>query len=622
MIEVESILRQRYPRFFAEHRRSAHTLSRLLGLLFHESRFQQFERDHPHLEGFEFVEAVLRYFSFSLRLRDNERARIPHSGAVVIVANHPIGSLDGLALLQLVREVRPDVRVVANDLLAEIKPLRSVLLPVNNMGGNTPRANLKNILRHLQAEGALIIFPAGEVSRLGPRGIRDSEWQSGFIKIAMAARSPVLPLFVAGRNSLLFYSISLLARPLSTIWLVREMFKQSHNVVDVRVGNPIPYLNYAASAASAKKLASLFRKHVYRLARDGRPLFQGEQTIAYPENRLLLRREVARCEQLGKTPDGKQICLYRPQPGDCVMREVGRLRELTFRTVGEGTGFPRDIDRFDRDYFQLLLWDPEQLEIAGAYRLGSAGDILAERGPDGLYTHTLFEFGEPMYPLLEQGLELGRSFVQPRYQGRRSLDYLWWGIGAFLQRYPRYRYLFGPVSISRFYGELDTASLVYYYGRNFGDGRLAVRARTPFSISAPALAELAATYGELDREEGFRRLRKSLDDHGLAVPPLYKHYMEAAYPDGVHVAAFNVDPEFGDCVDGFVLVDLTRLKPQKQKRYLGREDYFGGSTTTRRHPEVPHAVDIRRASGQQPLQGAIPAAVTEKGRVPHDLPGW
>lgn len=576
MINVQAFLEERYPDFFKRHKIIAKSLAKFLGLLFYERRFQQFEREYPHLQGFDFVEAVLRYFEFGLRLRDNERSRIPATGRVVIVANHPIGSLDGLALLHLVREVRADVKVVANDVLSTIKPLESLLLPVNNMGDGTPRQNLKRIKAHLEQDCAIIIFPAGEVSRLGPKGVKDTQWQSGFITMASSVRAPVLPVFVAGRNSLFFYSISFLARPLSTLWLVREMFKQSHSVVDARVGNPIPYDNYSGLAVSKATLSRLFRKHVYRLARNGRPVFQTEETVAYPENRLLLKRELERCEQLGVTPDGKKIFLYRQSGVDCIMRELGRLRELTFRSVGEGTGFPRDVDRFDKDYYQLILWDAEDLEIAGAYRLGCTDEILKAENWDGLYTRTLFDFDETIKPALRQGIELGRSFVQPKYQNRRSLDYLWYGIGSFLKKFPHYRYLYGPVSISRYYGTEAISHLVYYYSQYYGKESANVSAKNPFYMSATSIDALHHMYKGLDREQGFKLLRQTLSEKGLVVPPLYKHYMEAASPEGVNVCAFNVDADFCDCVDGFVMVELQKLKPKKQKRYLGKEDFFSG----------------------------------------------
>ena len=315
----------------------------------------------------------------------------------------------------------------------------------------------------------------------------------------------------------------------------------------------------------------------------------------------MLKRERESAELLGETPDGKQIYLYKQREADCVMREIGRLRELTFRTVGEGTGLPRDIDRYDREYLQLLLWDRENLEIAGAYRLGCADDLLQQQGWNGLYTHSLFRFGDGARVMLQQGLELGRSFVQPRYQDRKSLDYLWWGIGAFIRRYPHYRYLFGPVSISRYYGEEDIARLVYFYSKHYGRPDLGIEATLPFVMKTEYSARFEERYGQLGREEGFKLMQRDLGERGLSVPPLYKHYIEAANPEGVHFGAFNVDPDFSDCVDGFVLVDLKQLKPRKQKRYLGNEDFFSGSTTTGGDGPLQNAVDLRRTSGQHTL---------------------
>jgi putative hemolysin len=568
MLDVEAFVEERYPGFVENHKAVSRSLIWFLRYLFHESKFQQFETDYPHLEGFDFIDQTLRYFDFTLRLRDKERARIPDTGRVIIAANHPIGSLDGLALLNLVRQVRPDVKVVANDMLAALKPLHPVMLPVNNMGGNTARENLRNIRAHLESDGALIIFPAGEVSRFGPLGVKDGEWQPGFVKIASATQAPILPVYVAGRNSVFFYSISFLAKPLATLWLIREMFKQSHNTVDARVGNPIPYSHYSALDVSAKRLATLFRKHVYRIARKGRPVFRSVETVAHPENRLLLKKEIEASDLLGNTPDGKQIYLTRMESTPCVMREIGRLRELCFRSVGEGSGLPRDIDRFDRYYHQLVLWDREHLEIAGAYRLGDARNLLQTQGRDGLYTNTLFRFGDSMRPLLDQGLELGRSFIQPRYQCKHSLDYLWSGIGAFVSRYPRFRYLFGPASISPLYGKEAISRIAYFYGTHYNGAGLEIEARTPFVIPANYVEQFGREFDGCDREQDFRALRDSLAENGLPVPVLFKHYAQATEPDGVNFVAFNTDPQFGDCVDAFVMADLEKLKPKKRRRYL------------------------------------------------------
>jgi putative hemolysin len=571
VLDVHRTLQGRYPAFFERHRRTARTLSRFLGFLFYETRFRKFAEDYPHLRGFDFIEQVLSYFDFDLRLTETERARIPASGRVVIAANHPIGSLDGLALLKLVRSVRPDVKVVANDLLSAIEPLHPVLLPVVNMGGSTSRIALRRIRQHLEQEGALIIFPAGEVSRLGAKGVRDGDWQSGFVKLATSTAAPILPVHVAGRNSLFFYSLSALAKPLSTAWLVREMFKQSHNTVDARIGRPVPAEVYTANGFSARQLARMFRKHVYRLGSGGKPIFASVETVAPPENPVLLRQELATAQRLGDTRDGKAIYLCRMADAPCVMREIGRLRELTFRTVGEGCGQPRDIDRFDEHYEQLVLWDEGEMEIVGAYRLADAGRVLRERGLSGLYSSTLFHYGPRCRGMLRQGLELGRSFVQPKYQTRHSLDYLWYGIGAYLKRNPQLRYLFGPASISRYYGSDATARLVYYYGSHFGDTALDVSPRTPFLIPAGTRAALQAEFSGIDAEEDLKSLRQSLAEAGLPIPTLYKHYAQATEPGGVVFTAFNIDHDFGDCVDSFVIADLHKLTPRKRQRYLHEE---------------------------------------------------
>jgi putative hemolysin len=250
------------------------------------------------------------------------------------------------------------------------------------------------------------------------------------------------------------------------------------------------------------------------------------------------------------------------------MREIGRLREIAFRAVGEGSGQPRDIDRFDRHYDQLVLWDREDLEIVGAYRLADAGAVLERLGLEGLYSATLFDYGPRVLARLREGLELGRSFVQPRYQTRHSLDYLWHGIGAYLKRRPHIRFLFGPASISRFYGHAATARLVYFFGTHFSGAHLDVRARTPFAISATVLAQLEAEFSGVDYDEDLKALREALAETGLTLPTLYKHYSQATSADGVAFTAFNVDHHFGDCVDSFVIADLEKLTPRKRQRYL------------------------------------------------------
>lgn len=579
MLNFDDILRQYFPDLSIRHKRLTSLAGRLLNLLFFQRRFEQFDREFPGSEGFDFVESALTFFNFQLRTRESERARIPATGKVVIVANHPIGSLDGLALLHLIRQIRPDVKVVANNMLMQITRLHPVLLPVDNMGGKTARKHLLAIKEHLNDESALLIFPAGEVSRFGAKGVRDPAWQSGFIKLASATKAPILPIFVGGRNSVFFYSLSFLAKPISTAWLIREMFNQSHKTIDARIGRAIPHEVYAVNKLSAATLAGMFKQHVYRLARNRKPLFDSVETVAPPESPVLIKREVAACEQLGTTPDGKLILLTTAGQSPCIMREIGRLREMTFRLVGEGSGATRDIDIFDQAYDQLLLWDTDELEIVGAYRLGDARSLTERGGVAALYTSTLFEFSSSMQCYFAQGLELGRSFVQPKYQTRNALDYLWYGIGAYVVKRPHIRYLFGPTSISRFYSPEAIARIAYFYSENYNSLPVEVHPRTPFTISDEVKVKLTNEFFGIDRDEDFKALKHYLASEGLKVPTLYKHYSQTTEHTGVTFCAFNRDPDFGDCVDGFVIADLTLLKPKKKARYLGKDWSYVGDQT-------------------------------------------
>ena len=569
MLSVDSFIQDKYPDFYQRHPRLVRPIVRVLRMLFREKRFQQFEVDYPHLEGFNFVEQVLDYFDFRYSARDDERQRIPAQGRVVIIANHPIGSLDGLALLKLVRETRPDVKVVANELLYTLKPLHNLLLPVDNMGGNTSRQNLQAIRNHLDNEGALIIFPAGEVSRLSPQGVRDGTWHSGFLRMAINSKAPILPVFVDGRNSALFYSVSMVAKPLSTLLLVREMFKQARNCVDIRIGDLISYDSYQQINVPLKEKSKLFKRHLYRIGQNKYGTFNTVTAIAHPENRALLRDEVKRCERLGETGDGKLIYLYRYQQNSLIMREIGRLREIAYRAVGEGTGSRRDIDNYDRRNFQLILWDEDELEIAGAYRFCDASACVDSLGENHLYSSELFNYTQSMKPYLERGLELGRSFVQPNYWGRRSLDYLWYGIGSFLRKNPHYRYLLGPVTLSSAYPEWAMEMLVYFYRRHYPTLQQLAEPKLPYRISPERELELAEKFPGNNQKTEFTQLKSELAHMNLSVPTLYKQYTEVCDFGGVQFAGFNIDPSFSNCVDGLIIVDLARLKRSKRERYIG-----------------------------------------------------
>ncbi|MGY3903187.1 lysophospholipid acyltransferase family protein [Aeromonas lusitana] len=563
MFNVDTLLQQHLP-----HLNRQPLLQPLfthgLRWLLHEQSFQQFAERYPHLRGLDFIEQALVQLDFDYQVSETELENIPASGRVIIVANHPIGSLDGLALLRLIGRVRPDVKIVANRLLAQIAPLRPLLLPVDNLGGKTDRQAILAMGEHLARDGVLVIFPAGEVSRLGPKGVKDGTWQGGFIKLARRTRSPLVPIHLGGRNGLGFYLTAWLNNDWAGLLLVKQLFRQQGKRIPLTIGERIPPASLGE--LPAKTAASLVRSHLYRIGRGKSGRLLTEAPIALPEERRLLKQAIDGCEALGQTPDGQRILLYRrhEQSHSVILRELGRLREIAFRAVGEGSGRRRDLDAFDDDYYHLILWDPARLEIIGAYRFIPVAELLASKGLNGLYSHSLFGFDETLLPRLEQAIELGRSFIQPAYWGKRGLDYLWFGIGAYLARYPRYRYLFGPVSLS---GSLPTQAkdlLVSFYRQHFAPELALAPSRRPYPATQPLFE--GQDYGA-----DLKLLKARLDNLGCAIPTLYKQYSELCEPGGVQFMDFGIDPDFNHCIDGLVWVDIHRIKPHKRERYIHQQ---------------------------------------------------
>ncbi len=571
MLNIEQAVQQKFPRF--QHT-SPWIKKPTLGFLrkiTHEHEVNRFLDLHQDLRGFDFIDQVLDYFNFSYSVSHRDRINIPATGRVVIVANHPLGALDGLSLLKLVGEVRRDVKIVANDMLMNFAALESLFLPVDNLSKSTRKSSVARIVDSLNNDEAVIVFPAGEVSRIRPSGVRDGKWNSGFLNFAKKTNAPILPIFIGARNSSLFYSASMVYKPLSGMMLAHEMFNKNSKNITMRVGETIPYQQIEQLPLVKAEKAKLLRRHLYRIAKGKKSLFKTEQTIAHPIERRFIKRELQNAELLGETADNKKIYLFDYRPDSAVMHEIGRLRELTFRQVGEGTGKRRDLDRYDRDYRHLILWDEQELEIAGAYRLGDVKRIQAQDSSRGIYSEELFAYDkEKMQPFFEQGIELGRSFVSPKYWGRRSLDYLWYGIGAYLQRYPEVRYLFGPVSLSNSYPDFAKALIVSYYQHYFADEQQLACARVPYVVEGELKQQVFQTLIGEDAEEDFAALREQLTHMNVTVPTLYKQYADVCEKGGVRFIDFNIDADFGHCIDGLVMVDLQQLKASKRKRYLGK----------------------------------------------------
>lgn len=580
MLNIEQSITNKFPGFTQQTPLVRNSTLSILRKLTHEREINAFLHEHQGNRGIDFIDRIFDYFNFTYNVSQRERNNIPAQGRVIIIANHPIGSLDGLALVRLVSEVRKDVKIIANDMLMALEPLHDLLLPLDNMTRTAYKQSYKNILQSLNDDQAVIIFPAGEVSRATPKGIRDGKWQAGFLHFARKTQAPILPIFISAKNSLLFYSASILFKPLSTALLAHEMFNKKSAEIKFRVGEMIPPQALESNQLMDKALIKRLKKHLYKIgtgkaAKNNQPPpFITEKTIAHPEDRANLRKELKSAQLLGKTRDNHSIflCDYKAHP--IVLREVGRLREYTFRLVGEGTGSRRDLDKYDHYYRHLVLWDEDKLSIAGAYRLGEAYKLVQKKGVEALYTKELFEFHPELSPYLEQGLELGRSFVHPDYWGKASLDYLWQGLGAYLKHTPEVRYVFGPVSMSAHYPKPLRDLLVFYFERYYQKysrtrGETLADGKHPHYIDEETLQGFHERFANIDAAQGFAVVQTAFSDAGCKIPVLFKQYAALYEEGGYHLLAFSVDSEFGNCVDGLFIGDLTFMKTTKRERYLG-----------------------------------------------------
>jgi putative hemolysin len=582
MLDFQGTVARHFPTWF-EGRKAKVTvpLVRTLARLSRLDEINAFLADNAHLQGFAFIGAALEHLDCRWLVDNVERERVPERGRVVIIANHPLGAIDALALLAFIGSVRRDVRILANDMLGVFEGLSDLLIPLRVFGGKPATDSLAAVDAALAAEQAVIVFPAGEVARLTARGVADGRWRAGFLRFAEKAGAPVLPVHIRGRNSAAFYGLSALYKPLGTALLPREMFARRGRRIEIRIGMPQPAAELSAAHASREEAVAAMRKVLAAVAK-GKDLRRPAQApVVHSPCLRRIHDELARLERIGETHDGKAIYVGQLCSDSALLMEIARLREITFRAVGEGTGRRLDTDRYDTWYEHIVLWDAAQNEIAGAYRVAHCARVLGARGLNGLYTAALFDYDPRMLPLIERGLELGRSFVQPKYWGTRSLDYLWFGIGAYLRRHPEVRFLFGPVSISAALPQAAREQLVAYYSRYYADGSRLARSRNPFVFSGPR-----PEFGLLDADQSFEVLRHNLEAMGAKVPILYKQYTELCEPGGANFLAFGVDPDFAGAVDGLIMVDLARLKPRKRARYID------GDCTRRlgraHTPDIPH----------------------------------
>jgi len=495
-----------------------------------------------------------------------ERARIPSCGPLIVASNHPHGAVDGLVLASILRRRRSDVRILTNHLLARIPELADLCFFVDPFGGvaanGRSQAGLRAAHLWLRSGGALIVFPSGEVAhRAGTCGSRiDSPWRTTVGRLALSTGANVLPAFIQGTNSRLFYRAGRVHPTFRTALLARELLKKRGQVVTVRLAAPLLRHDLAVTAGDAAAATELIRQQVDRLG-DGRLEPRDTQPIkSIPSEVERLPADACLVES-----GAFQVFLAEASRIPLTLREIGRLREVTYRRVGEGTGRELDLDVFDDRYLHLFSWDRQQRQVVGAYRIGPTDRIIATHGVDGLYTRTLFRYDERLIARLTPALELGRSFVRPEYQRNyNALLLLWKGIGRFVARHRQYRILFGPVSISSRYSDSSQTLLMAFLQQNHLNRDLAdlVQAIHPRTFN-PAPPD--AIPRSIDQAN---RLVVQAERDGKGVPILLKQYLKL----NATLLGFNVDPDFGDALDALMMVDLTAVDVGILNRYLGAEE--------------------------------------------------
>jgi putative hemolysin len=527
--------------------------------------------DLSHLEGIEFIDKLLEKLEITFEVSDTELDRIPKTGAFISISNHPFGGIDGLLLIKIISKTRPDIKVMANFLLQRVEPVKDYFLPVNpfeeHKDVKSSITGIKLALKHLKDGLPLGIFPAGEVSSFSEDdlGIADKAWETSALKMIKKSEVPVVPIYFQGANSKLFHLLGLIHPSLRTARLPSELFNKKNKVIRIRIGNPIS-VKEQKEFADIKRYGRYLRAKTYSLGsalevqkfyNPNLFLSKKVQEIISPVDIAEIEKEISllRTEYLLFETGEYQVYCTPSKNIPSIMIELGRLREQTFRLVGEGTNRSFDIDEFDIYYQQLFIWDDKEKKIVGAYRLGIGKEIMLQYGIKGFYIRSLFKIRDKIHPILNQSIELGRSFIVPEYQKKPlPLFMLWKGILCFLLNNPEYRYLIGPVSISNRFSNFSKDMIIKYIMKNHYNKKIGkyIKPRRKFvpidfqNVDREILMDSSSDINKFDK------FITDVDTSNFTLPVLLKKYLKL----NGKIVGFNVDPKFNNALDGLLFLDL------------------------------------------------------------------
>ena len=534
-----------------------------------------------HFNGLEFVDKILETIGVSIDFDEDDLKNIPKTGGFIAIANHPYGGIEGLALVKLLCTVRPEAKVMVNFILKKIPNLSEFFVAVNpfeNVQHSSSISGLKATFDLLQSGTPIGIFPAGEVSTfsLDKQEITDRLWHPVVGKLIARAKVPVVPIYFHGNNGVLFNILSFIHPTLRTAKLPSEFLNKQGLKIKVRIGKPIN-IQDISYRNNTNKLLDFLRARTYALGTgldEERKLFnpinlfkikKKPEPVIEETDRNKLVEEVTQLESFRVWSEKNYEVYITPTVNiPNILREIGRLREITFREVGEGTNKKIDLDNYDIYYNHLFIWDKDLQNIVGAYRIGKGDEILDTMGRRGFYLSELFKIKEPFYPILRKGIELGRSWIRKEYQQKPlPLFLLWKGILKYLLDNPQYRYMFGPVSISNNFSKFSKSLIVDYITKNHFDYELAhfIKPKNKFkadlsAIDKDLLVETSDSLKDLDS------LISDIENTHIKIPVLLRQYMNL----NAKIICFNIDPKFSDCLDGFLLVDTQNIPAEMLER--------------------------------------------------------